>query len=99
MNKITLEKHIDLYLDEIKNNNGFNDLEERTERKEYYQSFTKDISVYMKVSSTIISTKMKILKDHFMLCVNTIIHAAAPPKKTKEEKEQAKKEKENKEKK
>ena len=42
MNKITLEKHINMYLEEIKNNNGFNDLEERTERKEYYQSFTKE---------------------------------------------------------
>jgi len=60
------------------------------------QSFTKDISVYMKVTSSIISTKMKILKDHFMLSVNCIIHAATPPKKSKEEKEEAKKEKENK---
>lgn len=60
------------------------------------QSFTKDISVYMKVSTAIISTKMKILKDHFMLCVNCIIHSATPPKKSKEEKEEAKKEKEKK---
>ena len=60
------------------------------------QSFTKDISVYMKVSSSIMSVKMKILKDHFMLCVNSIIHAAAPAKKTKEEKETEKKEKEEK---
>lgn len=48
-------------------------------------SFLKDISVYSKVSTLIISTKMKILKDHYMLSINTIIHASTPPKKNKEE--------------
>ena len=60
------------------------------------QSFTKDISVYMKVSSAVMSTKMKVLKDHFMLSVNSIIHAATPPKKSKEEKEEEKANKEEK---
>lgn len=47
-------------------------------------SFLKDISVYMKVSSSIICAKMRILLKHLLLSVNTVIHASTPPKQNKE---------------
>ena len=39
MNKNILNKHIDLYLNDIKGETEFNDINERNERKEFYQSY------------------------------------------------------------
>ena len=38
MNKVLLERHMKDYLIHIKENSEFNDIEERNERKTYYQS-------------------------------------------------------------
>lgn len=42
MNKAILNKYIEKYLEEIKESGEINDIEERNERKEYYQSFNKE---------------------------------------------------------
>lgn len=47
MNKEILEKHLNLYLEEIKKSGEVNDLEERNTRKEYYQSFNKEKIINM----------------------------------------------------
>lgn len=47
MNKLVLEKHLNKYLEEIKQAGEINDLEERNARKEYYQSFDKEKIINM----------------------------------------------------
>jgi len=42
MNKEILTKHINNYLDKINKNGEIDDLKEREQRKNYYQSYTKD---------------------------------------------------------
>ena len=47
MNKVLLERHMKDYLIHIKENSEFNDIEERNERKTYYQSYNNEKLVKM----------------------------------------------------
>lgn len=47
MNKDLLIKHLDNYLNKIKNVSEFNDLQERNDREEYYKNYTADKIIAM----------------------------------------------------
>ena len=49
------------------------------------RSILKDISVYLSVSSTVLSTKMKLIRQKELTAFRILAHAFAPPKKNKEE--------------
>ena len=48
-------------------------------------STLKDISVYLTTSSTILSTKMKLASQSYLLAFRILAHTFAPPKKNREE--------------
>ncbi len=49
------------------------------------RSILKDISVYLTVSSTVLSTKMKLIRQKELTAFRILVHAFTPPKKKKEE--------------
>lgn len=48
-------------------------------------SILKDISVYLTVSSSVLSTKMKLIRQKELTAFRILVHAFTPPKKKKEE--------------
>jgi hypothetical protein len=51
MNRELLKKHIEKYLENLTIDNNFNDIDERNERKKYYQSFDKESLINMDIDS------------------------------------------------
>lgn len=51
-------------------------------------SILKDISIYLTVSSSVLSTKMKLIRQKELTAFRILVHAFTPPKKKKEEQPQ-----------